>query len=92
MKTVKNKLIVRHYPQLPCGPYEVAVKDEYEAAKIIDILALQHCFLFDNKIIPDYCNSFDVVMWDSDAEEWVSYWNEDEQMDWDDFETEYLQP
>jgi hypothetical protein len=87
MTLTGKKLQVHHYPQVPCTPFAVDVKDEYEAAKMIDTLADQHVWLFKNKIIPDYCNSFNVVM--LDGSEWVDYWNEAEQMGWDDLEAVY---
>lgn len=87
MKLSGKRLQVHHYPQVPCSPFCVDVKDEYEAAKIIDTLADQHIWLLKNKLIPDYCNSFNVVMWD--GSEWVDYWNESEQMNWDDLEAVY---
>lgn len=82
-----KRLQVHHYPQVPCSPFCVDVKDEYEAAKTIDTLADQHVWLLKNRLIPDYCNSFNVVMWD--GSEWVDYWNESEQMNWDDLEAVY---
>lgn len=94
-KQVSNKLQVRHYAQVPCKPFVVDVKDEVEAKKIIDVLASQHLFLFEQKIIPDYCNSICVVMWDEDPDgtgvpDWVDYWNEEEGMEWDEYEETYL--
>lgn len=79
--------MVQHFPRFPCGPFEVEVKDEYEALKMINTLADQHAWLFKSKIIPDYCNSFNVIMWD--GSQWVDYWNAEEMMGWDDFETIY---
>lgn len=87
MKLTGKRLQVNHYAQLPCTPFTVEVKDELEAIKIIETLADQHIWLFKNKYIPDYCNSFSVDMWEGD--EWVEYWNEEEQMNWDDFEAVY---
>lgn len=87
MELSGKRLQVHHYPQMPCPPFCVDVKDEYEAIKIINTLTDQHAWLYQNKFIPDYSNSFSVVMWD--GKEWVEYWNESEQMDWDDFEREY---
>lgn len=79
-----KRLQVWHYPQMPCTPFTVDVKDEYEAMKMINTLADQHCWLFQNKIIPDYSNNFMVVMWEDG--EWVDYYNHEAQMGWDDFE------
>ncbi len=90
MNTVSNKLQVRHFPQVPCKPFCVDVDGEKEAKKIKDILANQHLFLFDEKIIPDYSNAIIVMMWDNENKEWVDYWNEEEIMDWDEFEETYL--
>lgn len=82
-----KRLQVHHYPQIPCNPFCVEVKDEYEAAKLMDTLADQHIWLYNNKLIPDYANMLNVVMWD--GSEWVDYWNEAEQMNWDDLEAVY---
>jgi hypothetical protein len=95
MEKVKNKLQVRHYAQVPCKPFCVDVDDEIEAKKVMDILTYQHLFLFHNKIIPDYANMITVVMWDEDSDGegtpgWGNYHNEDEGMEWDEFEETYL--
>lgn len=90
VKKVTNKLQVCHFAQIPCEPFVVDVADETEAKKIMDILADQHLFLLDKKIIPDYANIVCVCMLDDD-EVWVDYWNKDEQMGWDDFDNEFLQ-
>jgi len=92
MQLIKNKLQVRHYPQVPCRPFCVDVKDEFEAKKILDTLANQHLWLYENKIIPDYCNVIEVVMLEDEDgnSDWISYWNEKEQMDWNEFEETYL--
>lgn len=85
MKLSGKRLQVWHYPQLPCEPFKVDVKDEYEALKIIDTLADQHLWLFKNKFIPDYANAFHVMM--EENGEWVDYENDGE--DWDYFEDNY---
>lgn len=64
MKKVKNKLRVCHYPQIPCKPFTVEVKDEEEAYLISNILATQHLFLFHNKMISDYSNIILIEMLD----------------------------
>lgn len=84
MQLSGKRLQVWHFPQVPCTPFTVDVKDEYEAMKMINTLADQHCWLFQNKIIPDYSNNFMVVMWEDG--EWVDYYNHEAQMGWDDFE------
>ena len=95
MKTVKNKLRVAHYPQVPCEAFFVNVKDEEQAFLIQETLANQHLFLYDNKFIPDYSNVIIVEMWDEnlDGEEtigWVDYYNEEEEMEFDVFSETYL--
>lgn len=95
MKPVKNKLRVLHYPQVPCEPFIVSVKDEYEAKKIMDVLAEQHLFLYNNNFIPDYSNIIVVQVWDEDANgegdaDWLDYYNEEEGMEWDELEETYL--
>lgn len=84
-----KRLKVQHYPQIPCNPFEVEVKDEYEAARMMNALADQHIWLFKNRIIPDYSNILNVLMWDEEGKDWIDYWNEAEQMNWDDLEAVY---
>jgi len=95
MIKVKNKLRVLHYPQVPCTPFFVDVKDEEQAYLIQETLAEQHLFLYENNMIPDYSNIICVVMWDEDADgegnpDWVDYYNEEEAMEWEEFTNEYL--
>jgi len=90
MKKVKEKLQVRHYPQIPCKPFCIDVKDEEEAFKISTVLAKQHLWLYKNRIIPDYCNVIGVFMYDEKEKEWVDYWNEEEFMEWDELIETYF--
>ena len=95
MQKVTNKLRVLHYPQVPCTPFFVDVKDEEQALLIRETLANQYLFLFDNNFIDDYSNVILVVMWDenSDGEwnpDWVDYYNEAEGMEFDEFVETYL--
>lgn len=95
MNKVTNKLRVLHYPQVPCIPFIVDVKDEEQAYLISNALADQHLFLFKNNMIPDYANSIQVVMWDEDSDgegngDWVDYYNEEEGMEFDEFAETYL--
>lgn len=97
MNKVKNKLQVIHYPQVPCQPFCVDVKDEEQALLVMNTLANQHLFLYENNFIPDYSNAIMVVMWDEspdgDADgvpEWVDYWNEEEGMQFEEFAETYL--
>jgi hypothetical protein len=95
MHKVQEKLRVSHFAQLPCKPFTVEVADEIEANKIMNILANQHLFLFEQKIIPDYANAITIEMYaeDSDGDGnpgWCDYFNDVEGMDWDEFKDEYL--
>ncbi len=85
MKNVTNKLRVMHYPQIPCTPFFVDVKNEEQALLIRETLADQHLFLYDNNFIPDYSNIITVVMWDEEEQDWIDYWNEEECMEFDEF-------
>lgn len=88
MKNINKPLRVLHFAQIPCKPFIVNVKDEYEAYKIINTLADQHLFLFDIKIIPDCSNILLVEMKDED-DDWVDYYNEEEGLEWSEVE-EYM--
>lgn len=95
MKLVPNKLQVQHFAQVPCKPFCVDVKNEEEANFVTNLLANQHLFLFKEKIIPDYSNIITVVMWSEDIDGegtvgWEDYWNEEEGMEWNEFESVYL--
>lgn len=90
MKPSGKKLQVHHYAQMPCKPFCVDVKDEYEAFKIAKTLADQHLFLYGQNIIPDYANIIAVVMWDEDEQDWVDYYNEAECMEWSEIEETYF--
>ena len=95
MKNVPNKLRVLHYPQVPCKLFFVDVKDEEQAFVVAEALANQHLFLYKEGIIPDYSNSIHVVMWDEDADgdgnaDWVDYYNDEENMDWNEIVKEYF--
>lgn len=94
MQKVTNKLRVLHFAQVPCKPFIVEVADEYEAYKIANVLADQHLFLYEQNIIPDYANMILVEMYeDLDGKGnpgWTEYYNEAENMEWDELEETYF--
>lgn len=73
----EKKLRVCHFPQIPCHPFIVEVKDLNEAKLIFDTLANYDLFQFENRIKPDYCNSTILEEWNYDNNEWLS-WCDDE--------------
>ena len=87
---VPNRIRVCHYPQVPCDPFRVGVNSEWEAYLIVETLAKQHLWLYENKMIPDYCNAIIVEMWDTE-DGWVDYYNETEVMDWEEFVQTYFE-
>lgn len=72
-----KKLRVCHFPQIPCKPFIVEVKNLEEAKKIFDVLANYDLFQYDNKIKPDYCNMTVLEEWDEEENDWLS-WCDDE--------------
>lgn len=94
MKLSNKRLKVYHFAQVPCKAFEFEVKDEIEAYRFIEILAMQHLFLESQRIIPDYSNAIGVEMWSEDTGEgkpgWEDYYNDEEFMDWDEFAETYL--
>jgi hypothetical protein len=97
MKKVKNKLRVIHFPQVGSlkKGFVIDVLDEIQAFLIINAISIQHLWLEKNRVIPDFSNAIIVQMWDEDSDgegnpDWIDYWNEDEGMDWDEFEETYL--
>jgi hypothetical protein len=82
---MNKKLRIHHYPQLPCKPFIVDVKDEKEAFLIGQTLSNQHLWLNNNNFIPDYSNAITVVQWNKENQEWEDYYNEELGMDWDEY-------
>lgn len=68
-----KKLRICHFPQIPCEPFIVPVKDLEEAKKILDVLADYDIFQFENKIKPDYCNMTTLEEWDEKEQDWIDY-------------------
>ena len=95
MNLIANKLRVSHFPQIPCKPFRVEVRNEREAFLVYNTIADQHLFLYENNFIPDYSNTLMIQMWDDDlepddnGEKWTDYWNEEEVMEWDEFSNTY---
>ena len=101
MKKVSNKLRVVHFPQIgSCKEsFNVDVKDEEEAYKIMTVLAQQHLWLEAKRIIPDYSNAIFVEMFDETIDNqtgkmygWCDYYNGEECMNWDVLEETYFPP
>lgn len=99
MKNVSNKLRVVHFPQIgSCkASFKVEVKDEEQANLMVNALANQHLWLFENQIIPDYSNTIFVEMFDEtiDSETgepygWCDYFNDEECMEWDEVVENYF--
>lgn len=87
MVKVKNKLRVVHIPQVPMEGFVVEVNNEREAFLVEQALAKQHLFLYSKGIIPDYSNVIFVEMLTD--EEWEDYYNEQEDMNWEEFVEHY---
>lgn len=86
-KPLDCQLQVRHVPQVPMHPFRIHVLDEYDAYLTVYRIAIQHLWLFKNRIIPDYANSINVVYYDVDDGDWFDYENiESELYGWSDFE------
>ena len=54
------------FPQIPCKPFEVPVKDVNEAAFLMTVLARYDEFQYNNKIKPDYSNAGTVCIYTVD--------------------------
>ena len=95
MTHIKNKLRVLHYPQISAKPFIVEVGNEYEAWLIENVLADQHLFLLDERIIGDFNNIIEVQMFEQNPDDgyfdWVSYYNEEEGLDWDEYVLQYFE-
>lgn len=80
------KLRVCHYCQIPCKPFIVKVDNEKEAYLVEQALTNQHLFLYENNIIPDYCNAITVDMLVDN--EWENF--EKDELDWDQYKEEHF--
>lgn len=88
MKPVSNKLRVVHIPQVGSSirSFYIDVADEIEAARIANVIAMQHNWLYENNFIPDFSNIITVEMYNPDSKEWENYYNEEECMEWEEYE------
>lgn len=75
------KLRVCHYPQIPCEPFIVEVKDLEQAKFIYDTLANYDLFQYENNIKPDYANATVVEQWDDEGQEWLEWMDEETGID-----------
>lgn len=71
-----KQLRVVHYPQVPCKPFIVDVKNLEEAKKISNTLARYDSFQYENSIKPDYASTTEVQEFDTDEKEWLSWTDE----------------
>ncbi len=76
-----KKLRVSHFPQIPCEPFIVEVKDIYEAKKIMDVLGYYDLFQYENNIKPDYCNATTLDEYDEENNEWINWMDEETGID-----------
>ena len=82
---IENQIRITHIPQVGCSKaFVTEVKNESEAHLLVNVLADQHLFLFDNKFIPDYANTLFVEM--KTSEGWQNYYNEPMDLDWDELQ------
>jgi hypothetical protein len=70
------KLRVCHYPQIPCKPFIVGVKELRQARLLYNTLGAYDLFQFKNKIKPDYANSTIIQMWHEEEQEWLDWCDE----------------
>lgn len=74
---MSKKLRVVHFPQIPCKPFIVEVKDLKEAKLLFDVLADYDLFQYENNIKPDYCNATVLQEWDENEQEWLDWCDEE---------------
>ena len=76
-----KELRVWWIPQVPMKPFHVPVDSIQEAVKIMDTLAQYDLFQFENNIKPDYCNTGGVEEFNTEHSEWVSWYDEETDID-----------
>ena len=70
-KDMNQKLRVWWNPQLGASnTMLIPVTSVEEGKKILDLLAAYDCFLMNNHIRGDYCNTGGLEMWDEKSQEW----------------------
>jgi len=74
MREETMKLLIKHFPQIPCKPFEVPVENVEEAVKIMDVLADYDLFQFYNNIKPDYANITVLCIWNEEEKEWEDWY------------------
>lgn len=83
MNQTHKKYRLLHYPQTPSKPFIVESDDLDYLVKLQDVIARQHLFLYENKVIPDYTNSIiieELIPEEYRTEEYSDelYWSVDE--------------
>lgn len=82
---MSKKLRICHYPQIPCEPFFVEVKDLHEAKKIYNILADYDLFQYDNNIKPDYSNMTTLEEYSEEEKQWCDWCDEDTGLDFNEY-------
>lgn len=90
MNLITKPIRVIHFPQVG-NPFSfvVNVANEREAFLVKTTLANQHLFLLEQDIIEDYSNVIIIEMFENG--DWEDYYNEEEQMNFDEFSSTYLE-
>lgn len=81
----KNALRIAHFPQVPCRPFTVNVKDVQEAIKVYDILCNYDLFQLQNRIKGDYANMCILEEFDQEEQEWLSWRDHETGMDFHEY-------
>lgn len=76
-----TQLRVWWIPQIPGDPFYVSVQSVVEAVKVMNTLALYDIFQYENKIKPDYANAGGVQEYDTTANEWCDWLDEETGID-----------
>lgn len=88
---MNKQLRVAHFPQVPCKPFCVEVKNLQEAKLIYDVLADYDLFQYENRIKPDYSNATVIEQKYEQDTEWESWYDEETGIDDIDEYLEYIE-
>lgn len=69
-------LRVAHFPQIPCKPFHVDVNSVEDGVRMMHTLAQYDLFQLKHHIKPDFSNVSVLEMFDTDEQEWVSWFDE----------------
>ncbi len=88
---MKFGLRLTYYPQIPCKPFYFPVRDLNEAIEFFKLIIRYDEYLLTecDSMRVEYCNTFDLEMFDKEDNDWCSWYLETDEEYFDDFQEYY---